>query len=839
LNLKPESYWSLTAEEVLKSLGGAPSGLTEAEAGQRLEEFGANALKPKKRPSTLTFLLSQYKSPIILILIFAAVLSFFLRDPTNALIILAIVIISGLLAFWQEKGAAQAVEHLLALVQIKALVRRDGRDREIPVEDVAPGDIVLLSAGDVIPADCYLLESRDLYVDEAALTGETFPVEKATGVLPEDTPLSQRRNCLFLGTHVVSGTATALVVQTGKRTAFGKIAERLALRPPETEFERGVRRFGYFLMEVTLLLVVAIFAINVYLARPVMDSFLFAMALAVGLTPQLLPAIISINLAMGARNMARQKVIVKRLASIENFGSMDVLCSDKTGTLTQGVVQIQAALDLEGNHSDRVLLYAYLNSWFETGFVNPIDEAVRRHCSLDVSGYQKLDEVPYDFIRKRLSILVSGDGINLMVTKGALLNVLEVCTQAETAPGRMVALSEAQDLVHRRFQEFSEKGWRTLGIAYRQLSESTIRKRDEANMTFLGFLLLGDPPKPDIAQTIRDMERLGVSLKIITGDNALVAASVARQVGLSYPRVLTDLDLQRMSDEALLHQVRQVQVFAEVDPNQKERIILALRKGGQVVGYMGDGINDASALHAADVGISVDSAVDVAKEAADIVLLEKDLGVLVQGVQEGRKTFANTLKYVFMATSANFGNMFSMAGASLFLPFLPLLPKQILLTNLLTDFPEMTIATDRVDKELVDKPHRWDITFIRKFMVTFGLLSSVFDYLTFAALLLLLHATPGQFRTGWFQESVISAAAIVLVIRSRQPFFKSRPGVQLFWATLAIIGVTLILPFTPLAWLFDFQPLTWEFFLVIALILALYVASAELSKRAFFQKVRY
>jgi P-type Mg2+ transporter len=836
----PSAFWSLPVAELLAALGSTPQGLSAAAARRRLAAYGANLLKPRARANTLTLLLSQYKSPIILILLFAAGLSFALQDHTDALIILAILLVSGLLGFWQERGARDAVAKLLALVQIKASVRRDGEVREIPVAEVVPGDVVLFSAGDVIPGDCLILESKDLFVDEAPLTGETFPVEKEAGVLPPDTPLSGRLNSLFMGTHVVSGTAAASVVLTGTATEFGQVSGELKLRAPETEFERGVRRFGYFLMEVTLLLVIAIFAVNVYLHRPVLDSFLFSLALAVGLTPQLLPAIISINLATGAKRMAREKVIVKRLASIENFGSMNVLCADKTGTLTAGVVEVHSAVCLAGEQSAKVLLYAYINAHFESGFANPIDEAIRRYCCPDVSGYRKLDEVPYDFVRKRLSILVAGPGGQVLITKGALANVLAVCTTAETAAGQVMDLAGVAEDLHSRFAGFSAQGLRTLGVAYRKVGEArTIAKEDEAGMTFLGFLVVYDPPKPAVGETIKELKRLGVSLKIITGDNSLVAANVARQVGLPHPRILTGSDLRRTSEAALLRKVQETQVFAEVEPNQKEHIIQALRQAGNVVGFMGDGINDASALHAADVSISVDSAVDVAKEAADIVLLEKDLGVLARGVREGRTTFANTLKYVFMATSANFGNMFSMAGASLFLPFLPLLPKQILLTNLLTDFPEMTIATDRVDPELVDQPRRWDIRFIRKFMVTFGLISSVFDYLTFGALLLVLGATTAQFRTGWFQESVISASVIVLVIRSRKPMFKSRPGRYLLWATLLVAAATLALPYTPLAAVFGFQPLPLEFLLLLALILFLYISSAEVAKRIFYRRVKF
>ncbi len=839
MNQQPLAFWSISATEMLQQLHTAKDGLTADEARQRLARYGSNLLKPKKRSDVFTLLLAQFKSPIILILFCATGLSFFLHDPVDAFIILAIVFISGLLGFWQERGAANAVEKLLAIVQVRATVLRDGGPKDIPVEEIVPGDMVILNAGSIVPGDCLVQESKDLFVDEATLTGETYPVEKTIGVLAAATPLGQRTNALWMGTHVVSGSGKGLVVQTGKQTEFGKVSERLKLRPQETEFELGIRRFGYFLMEVTLVLVISIFAINVYLARPVLDSFLFSLALAVGLTPQLLPAIISINLAHGAKRMAQGKVIVKRLASIENFGSMNVICSDKTGTLTEGIVHVHSALDVEGAPSERVLLYGYLNAVFEAGFTNPIDEAIRTHRQFDLAGYQKQDEIPYDFLRKRLSILVSHEDTHLMVTKGALPNVVAVCSSAETGGGSLVDIAAVRERIQQHFEEFSNQGFRTLGIAYRNMGTgSVISKTDEAGMTFLGFLVLFDPPKPDIVKTIGSLKNLGVSLKIITGDNHLVAANVSQQMGLSNTSIITGPDLRQMSDGALLKQVVDVDVFAEIEPNQKERIILALRKAGNVVGYMGDGINDASALHAADVGISVESAVDVAKEAADIVLLEKDLSVLVQGVREGRTTFANTLKYVFMATSANFGNMFSMAGASLFLPFLPLLPKQVLLTNLMTDFPEMTIATDSVDDEMVAYPRRWDIKAIRKFMITFGLVSSVFDYLTFGVLLFLLHATPNQFRTGWFLESVVSASLIVLVIRSRKPFFKSTPSKYLFMATLLIVIVTLILPFTPLGEIFGFSHLPMSFLLIVGIIITLYIIATEITKTVFYKKVK-
>ena len=833
-------FWNVSDTELLGNLQSTVTGLSSSEAKKRLTDYGANRLKPQKRSDAFTLLIGQFKSPIILILIFATVLSLLLHNIVDASIILAIVVISGILGFWQEHSASNAVGKLLAMVQITASALRDTVVKEIPVEDIVPGDIVMLNAGDIVPGDCILLESKDLFVDEAMLTGETFPVEKDVSVLPADTSLSKRTNSLWMGTHIVSGSAMALVILTGKNTEFGKVSERLKLKPQETDFEHGIRRFGYFLGEVTLVLVVLIFAINVYLHRPVLESFLFSLALAVGLTPQLLPAIISINLAHGAKKMAEKKVIVKRLASIENFGSMNVICSDKTGTLTEGTVEVESALDINGMANDKVFLYSYLNAFYQTGFTNPIDEAILRYRKIDLSDYRKKDEIPYDFLRKRLSISVMHNNAHLMLTKGALANILDVCLTAETKEGNIVDIASMKDTIQKHFEEFSNMGFRTLGIAYRNLpSESLIKKVDEKDMTFLGFLTLFDPPKPNIIDTIARLKNLGVSLKIITGDNHLVAVSISKKMGLSETKIITGPQLRQMSDAALLRSVGATDVFAEIEPNQKERIIIAMRKAGNVVGYMGDGINDASALHAADVGISVDTAADVAKEAADIVLLEKDLGVLIDGVREGRTTFANTLKYVFIATSANFGNMFSMAGVSLFIPFLPLLPKQILLTNLMTDFPEMTIATDSVDEQMIDYPRRWDIKVIRKFMITFGLVSSVFDYLTFGLLLLVLHSNEAQFRTGWFLESVISASMIVLVIRSRKPFFRSRPGKYLLIATLSIAIITLIFPFTPFGKIFGFSPLPFSTYLLLLVIVVLYILTAEIAKRIFYKKVKF
>jgi Mg2+-importing ATPase len=737
-SLKPEispahPYWSLPAEELFAALQSSPQGLSSTTAQERLAQFGENQLKTREKTTRLGLFLNQFKSPLVLILIFAAVISVATSEWIDAAIILAIVIASAVLGFIQEYGASSAIEQLRSRVKLKTMVLRDGNPQTILSENVVPGDIVLLLAGSIIPADGVIAQADDFFVNQAILTGETFPVEKKAGTTAETASLAERTNCVFMGTNVRSGSARILICETGTRTAFGAIAEKLSLRQPETEFESGIRRFGGMLTQVMLVLVLVVFAINVILNKPPVDSLLFAVALAVGMAPELLPAIISITLAKGAQNMAKKGVIVRRLNSIENFGSMDVLCTDKTGTLTLGVVSLDGALDPRGKESGQVFLYAYLNAHYQTGLANPLDEAILNSAQPQIENFIKTEEIPYDFVRKRLSIAVQDTTLNsptyTLITKGALDKVLEACTHVQDG-NEIVPLNEHErESMQTKFAGWSDQGFRVLGVATKQVApQPEYPVEEESKMSFIGFLLFFDPPKPDAQKAIADLRALGVTLKVITGDNRRVALHIAQNTGMPVTGTLTGTELNQMHDEALWRQADRVNLFAEVDPNQKERIILALRKTGHVVGYMGDGINDAPALHAADVSISVDTAVDVAKEAADFVLLAQSLDVLRQGIEQGRQTFANTLKYVFTTTSANFGNMFSMAGLSLFLPFLPLLPKQILLNNFLSDFPAMTIAADAVDPEMVDKPRRWDVPFIRNFMLIFGLISSAFDY---------------------------------------------------------------------------------------------------------------
>lgn len=830
------AFWSSGAEEMLTRMGSSRDGLTAAAAGRARDIYGPNTLKAAKKRSGLLLFLGQFKSPITIILLAAATLSFFLGDKTDAVIIIIIVMSSTMLGYWQERTAGNAVSRLLSLIRIKASVIRDGQKSEIPTEEVVPGDIVTLSAGDIVPADSLIIEEDELFVDEAAFTGETFPVEKEAGVLPCGTVLSKRTNSVFMGSHVVSGTATVLVVNTGISTEFGNISRSLRKKAPATAFETGIRKFGYMLMQIMVVMVIFLFGVNVLLNKPVLDSLLFTLAIAVGITPQLLPAIITVNLSRGAKRMAGKKVIVKRLDAIENFGNMDVLCSDKTGTLTEGRARVSQSLDCSGKACPRVLLLAKVNAALQQGFKNPLDEAIVKEEIEGTDKYTRLDEIPYDFIRKRLSLLVSDGVQTTLIMKGAVRQVLDTCTGAEGNDGTVLPVEQVSDSIRKLYENLSAQGFRTLGVAYRVCSDITaISGTDERGMVFAGFITLSDPPREGIEETVKELRDYGIGLKIITGDNVLVAKHLSEQVGFGDAIILTGSQVGQMSDSALINRAVRTDVFAEIEPNQKERIIIALKKAGKTVGYIGDGINDVSAIHAADIGLSVNTAVDVAKEAAGLVLLDQDLNVLVEGVKEGRRTFANTQKYIFMAISANFGNMFSMAGATLLLPFLPLLPKQILLMNLMTDFPSMAISTDSVDEDWIKRPRKWDAGFIRRFMVIFGILSSVFDYLTFGILLLLFHAKESEFQTAWFIESVVSGTLIVLVVRTRHSFFRSKPGRYLSLASVSVASIVLMLPNLPFAYLLGFTAVPLAFYPAMLLITGLYILSAELLKKWFYR----
>ncbi len=772
------------------------------------------------------------------LLLFADALSFFLGEHVDAIIIFCIIILSGVLSFWQERGAQNIVKELLAIVKVTTKVLRDGALQSIGLENVVPGDIVSLSAGDVVPADCLLLEANDLFVNEAMLTGEPYPEEKKVGKLSPETILKDRNNSLFKGTHVTSGFAKAIAVLTGKETAFGQIAEKIKSNKQETEFERGLRRFGYMLMEIALTLALIIFAVNVYFEKPFIDSLLFSLTLAIGVTPFLLPAIVSINLAYGARHMASQKVIVKRLISIENFGSMNIFCSDKTGTLTSGEIHIRDYLDVNGIKNEKIMEMAYINAMNQTGYVNPIDDAIKLGYKFDLAPFKKLDEIPFDFTRKRLSILVEEKGKNLMITKGTFKQVMEVCTDVDHN-GKIEALDLQRKKINSQFEAATKKGLRIIALAYKTVEENNIDRSMENGMTFLGMIFLDDPVKAGVVESVGQMNRLGIKLKILTGDNKNVSLFVGKQLGISEHKVLTGTELNKLDDNALIKKVNDIDIFAELEPSHKERIVNMLSKSGNVVGYIGDGINDVSAIQAADVGISVENAVDVAKNTADFILLEKELKVLINGILTGRKTFVNTLKYIFMTTSANFGNIVSMAVVSMFLPFLPMLPKQILATNFISDFPAMTIPSDNVDEDWIATPKSWNLKFIKKFMVHFGLLSSCFDFITFAILIFIARSQAEQFRSGWFMVTILTEFVVLWVLRSKKVFYKSKPGKLLLFTTLGMFVLAITLPFTPLGTVLELAVLPLKSMLMLLGVVVLYGISNEILKRFFYRKFHF
>jgi Mg2+-importing ATPase len=827
-------YWSQDSDEVFKRLATTAAGLSTMEATRRFAQHGPNELRERRPVTRALALWNQIRSPLLLILVFAAIASALAGEWSDAIIVLVILSASIGIGYSREYRAQTAAEKLQARVRTRATVVRDGHQTAVAAREVVPGDVILLSAGSLVPADAITLEANDFFVNEAALTGESFPVEKKPGVVAEDASVAKRFNCVFLGTNVRSGAARCVVVETGRATEFGHIAHRLSLRPPETEFDRGIRHFGYMLASAMLVMVLLVFAINVIFGRPPIDTLLFSVALAVGLSPELLPAILTVSLARGAEMMASHGVLVRRLNAIENLGSMDVLCTDKTGTLTEGVIQVEGAYDAAGERSAKVLELAAYNAALQTGIKNPLDEAILNYLTPVVSGIKKLGEIPFDFMRKRTAVIIRTIGGSQLITKGAFENVLEACEQfPDNAP-----LTEAsRDALRERFREWSGRGIRVLAVATRVLEDKpSFTRDDERDLTFVGFLTFLDRPKEGAREAVAELNVLGVSVKLITGDAKLVAQHVASLVGMRSERVLTGKELNKLHGAALWHAADRTDLFVEVDPNQKENIILALKKMGHVVGFLGDGVNDAPAMHAADTSMSVDQAVDVAKEAADFVLLERHLDVLRRGIEEGRKTFANTLKYVLTTTSANLGNMISMAIASLFLPFLPLLAGQILLNNFLSDIPALGLAGDNVDPELVDHPRRWDMRFIGRFMVEFGVLSSVFDFVMFGALLGLFAASPLLFRTGWFTESLLTELVIALVVRTRRPFFRSHPGSLLLGLTLSTMAIAFLIPYLPGTDVLGFTPMPATLLAMIAGITLLYVAATEFAKVRFYRR---
>ena len=809
----------------------AAAGLTSQAAAEGLARYGPNDPAPRKERSALLDFLRLFLNPLVVVLLTAAIASALLGEPSDAGIIIAIVVLSNTLDFTQTRRSQNAVEQLQAQVAPSATVLRDGQWLEIPRAQVVPGDVARLAAGDMVPADARLLRSRDLYVQQAALTGESLPAEKharddAVSTLPE------AENMVFLGTSVVSGTAEALIVATGKSTAFGDIAARLAAPPEPTAFERGLKDFSLLLTRTVFFLVLFLLVVGAFRHRDPFQSLLFAVALAVGLTPEFLPMIVSVTLANGARAMARKKVIVKHLSAIQNFGSIDVLCSDKTGTLTSGSMTLDRCLGPGGEPAAGVLTLARLNSRNQTGIRSPLDEAILRTAGSDAeSGYEKCDEIPYDFERRRLSVVLGHGAQRILITKGAPEGILEQSAALEQQ-GRVMPLdADTRARCHSTFEALSRQGLRVLAVAYVAVEpRASYSAADECNLIFAGFVTFADKPLPDAAAVLARLRAAGVHVKIITGDSDLVTSQVCTQVGLDPGRIVLGAEIEKMTDPALQAVAEDTTVFARASPAQKNRILMALKHRGHVVGFMGDGINDAPSLHAADVGISVASAVDVAREAADIILVEPGLEVLTSGILEGRKAFGNVMKYLLMGTSSNFGNMFSMAGASAFLPFLPMLPTQILLNNFLYDLSQLTIPTDNVDEDFVRQPRQWDIGLIRRFMLYIGPVSSIFDFLTFFVLLRCFAAGQAFFHTGWFVESLATQTLVIYVIRTMGNPLKSRPSRPLAITTLLVVVAGVLLPFSKLAAPLGFVPLSGAFLVFVAAATVIYLVSVQFAK---------
>ena len=834
-----QDYHTLPAAELFSLLGTSSQGLTSEEARSKLEKFGPNDVANVRKRSLIIQFLEHFKNLLVIILLIAAIISLFVGEIVDAVIIIIIIILSVTLDFFQEYKAGNAAEMLRKKIVTRASVFRDEKEQEIAIHDLVPGDLVSIAAGDIVPADARLMSARDFFVNQSALTGEPFPIEKTITQADPATPVTEADNYIFLGTSVVSGTATAIITRTGTTTEFGKIAGSLVERPPETEFERGLKHFSYLMSKIIFFLVIFVFLINALFKHGILDSLLFAVALAVGMTPELLPMILSLNLSKGAIAMSEKGAIVKHPESIQNFGSMDVLCTDKTGTLTDNKIALIRHLDTNGKDNEEVLLYSFINSSFHTGLKSPLDEAVVAYQAIDISGYRKVDEIPFDFLRKRSSIVASSGNDRILITKGAPEEIQRICTTVKNN-GEIVTLNDvSRSNINNLYQDLSKEGFRTLAVCYRPLLDGGTRYSvlDEHDMILVGFITFIDPPKESARESVQQLAGSGVELKILTGDNELVTLKTCELIGLPVKGVLQGREIEAMDVQTLSRVVEDVTIFSRVTPVQKNKIMNALKKNGHVVGFMGDGINDAPSIREADVGISVENAVDIAKESADIILLKNDLRILHNGVLEGRRTFGNTMKYILMGTSSNFGNMFSVAGASLFLPFLPMLPIQILLNNLMYDMSESTIPTDNVDPSYLNTPKKWDIEFIKKFIVVFGPISSIFDFITFFILMFIFNADATLFQTAWFIESICTQTLVIFVIRTRVvPFYRSKPSRLLFTSTILIVVIACILPFTVLGSIFGFVHPPVSFFVVLAGLVAAYLVIVELVKIWFYKR---
>jgi len=832
INYLPEQISRMTTDEIILSFDSdSEKGLTDDTALERLQQFGINQIQTNKKRSEFFELLMHFKSPLMVILLVATIVSYSLGEPVNASIILGMVLISVLMDYFQERDARNAAERLKETVKSKVVVLRNGIEKEILPDQLCYGDIVLLNAGKVVPADCRIVFAKDFFVNQSSLTGESFPCEKYSDAIKDaSADLTSLDNIAFMGSNVTTGSAKAIVIKTGSQTEFGKIAEKLVQREEETDFSKGIRSFGFLIMRVTIVLVLFIFLTNAVYKHNLLQSFMFSLAVAVGLTPELLPMVMSVTMAKGSLRMAKKGVVVKKLTAIPNFGSMEVLCTDKTGTLTEDKIKLVKYIDVNGVSSDNLFLLTYLNSYFQSGIKNPLDDAIIQHKQPDVSAYHKRDEVPFDFSRKRMSVVTEKDGGYTLICKGAPEEILKVCITDETL------MKQANE----QYELLSTDGFRVLALAKKEVKlKSKFTKQDECDLQLQGFVAFLDPPKEDAGETIEALAKIGVEVKIITGDNHLVTQKICKEIGLPIKGIMQGYELEQLTDDALQKRVMNITIFSRFSPDQKNRIITALKKFHRAVGYMGDGINDAPSLKTADVGISVSSGTDVAKDAADIILTEKDLLVLKEGILEGRKTFGNTMKYILMGLSSNFGNMFSVAAATLFLPFLPMLPAQILINNFLYDTSQVTIPSDNVDESYTLRPQRWNLKMIYHYMLIFGLTSSVFDFATFYTLYKYFHVTEAQFRTGWFMESLATQILVVFIIRTNLvPFVQSKPGKYLVLSVLICLGIGWLLPYTGFAAMIGFERLPWHVLTVIIALVLFYLLCAELVKRFIYHRLQ-
>jgi Mg2+-importing ATPase len=833
-------FWQIPLADLEREIGADRNGLSSAEVAVRQLRYGPNTLHERQRLTLSLKFLSRFRNPLVLILLAAAAISALTGDLASFIIISTIVLMSAALDTVQEHRAEEAAEHLKVSVALKEQVMRDGHEVTVLGQDLVPGDVVLLAAGDLVPADGRLLEAKDFFVNEALLTGESFPSEKhALDEGVDSAEVANATNAAFMGSSVMNGSARLMVCRTGLATQLGAISSSLRRTPPPNALDLGTHKFGMLIVRLTEVLVLFVLLINLLFHRSWLESFLFAVALAVGLTPELLPMIISVTLARGAIRMAKAQVIVKRLGAIHDLGSMDVLCTDKTGTLTEAKIRLARQISLSGDDCERVLDLAWLNSHFQAGLRNPLDTAILESGPPRGAGWRKIDEAPFDFQRRRVSVLVGSEGRRLLVTKGAPEDLIKCASRYEELgkPEPLPLDNSARIRATKLIDELCSNGFRILGVGWRKLEpdRTSATAADERDLVFSGFIVFFDPPKASAGAAIAGLGARGVGVKILTGDNEHVTQHVCSELGIPITGLLTGAEIEGLTDEALAARLEQTNIFCRVTPVQKNRVILGLKQRGHVVGFLGDGINDAPSLHTSDVGISVDGAVDVAKDAADIILLRQDLSVMERGVTEGRRAFGNIMKFIMMAMSSNFGNMFSMAGATLILPFLPMLPVQILLNNLLYAVSEMPIPMDEVDSEITERPEHWDMRFIRNFMFVLGPISSIFDFLTFGLLLLVFQANEALFQTGWFIESLATQVLVIFVLRTRRNPLRSHPHPLLAATSIAVVVLAFLLPFTPLGAWFGFVPPSLTFLFAIAGLTLSYLLLAQGAKWAFYR----